>query len=62
MPNVIFSFLDYCKVRNETREMHFTYEAEDGEYSLLSGDCDFERCPYSGSCPVIRQALAKEEG
>lgn len=61
MPNETFAFQDYCKVKNETRLMHFVYEVEDGEYSLISGDCDFEKCRYSGSCPVIRQAIAKEE-
>ena len=61
MHNETIAFKDYCKVRNETRIMHFTYEVDDGEYCLIHGDCDFERCRYSGECPVIRQAIAKEE-
>ena len=61
MPNETFAFQDYCKVKYESRLMHFVYEVEEGEYSLISGDCDFEKCRYSGSCPVIRQAIAKEE-
>ena len=61
MPTQTIAFMDYCKVRNETRRMFFSYEVEDGQYSLLDGDCDFEKCRYCGSCPVIKQALAKEE-
>lgn len=61
MHNETISFQGYCKILNQTRDMNFVYEVDDGEYCLLHGDCNFESCRHSSECTVIRQAIAKEE-
>jgi hypothetical protein len=54
-------FDGYCKVRNETRQMSFTYEDDDGVLSLIKGECDFDKCRYAGECYIIKTAFARED-
>lgn len=55
-------FTGYCKSHNSTKRIFCEYSKdEDGYFSLEYVDCDFDKCVYNGECPVIQQALAKED-
>ena len=54
-------FTGYCKAHNTMQTICCEYSVDSDGYSLLSVDCDFERCVHSKNCDVVKKALEKED-
>ncbi len=50
----------FCKAQNQTRMVECIFSVDpDGKRELTETDCAYGKCPHSGDCLLIRNALGE---